>query len=820
MRNGIQKTNSSGPPGYLDGKTHPEPLRPASALVDQLDRSPCTTPLNETASKEPDSGSLDDLLASAASTPSNRHLMMPPTGVQRAYSTGMVHPMMVEDSTLQPSMQSVSALSRLQRAQTCGDGAYQQQQFHYNIHHLHQSENNYPNLQMPQIPPLIPQHPLTGQYHTVSSSDHSQNVGLMLDDSENSHSETNCFQEQPGKVQNGNYSGDAPKGGLEQMLADPNFVIPSAGYSPSSPANIFQPTPDIKKAFTNFHNASKFARDATSAFLGGESSSNIDLAGTHESYVSYHAALMRAGRRSSVGSGDVVSDRALPHRLPPLETVDEQNISIHKGMRLLKPVQGTESWQQGRRYLIGPAALATCSLSVINRLSGTLTMSATEAATSDLTQGFGTIDLGGALMTYIGEKHHLSLGKWSSCRLVLKQNYLYEFDVDTPINGLPRGFVHLQYAVAYPHADFHDSLELQFFASPCAKADHRTLMIQVQNREERDHWVTCLNKAAKLRLEDLWEFDSSRVLGVGRYASVVPAKRKAVLSHGTAGCALKIVDKNQFWRRVVKGRERADTLVRELAVQSTLTIKCGRVPTFVQLRGFFETSDNVVIELELLEGKDLFDYVKSKGVLGEEEAGVIIRDVLTSLDCMNRIGLAHRDVKPANILMTDIFKDGTSVKLGDFGMSTFVGVDGLVRGRCGTPGYVAPEILTAGTRAGYGNSVDVFSAGVSLYVMLAGYEPFYGETEKDLVEANKLAEIAYAESDWSRISPLARDLVERMLQKDPSQRITAKEALQHPWLATFAQKKSHGRIWKDTHGLKNLGLAVDETPEGGVCTLM
>ena len=601
------------------------------------------------------------------------------------------------------------------------------------------------------------------------------------------------------------------------MLADPNFVAATGGYSPSSPADMFQPTPDIKKAFTNFHNASTFARDSTSAFLGGETSSYADLAGAHESYVSYHAALMRTGRSRSIGTDEVVSDRDSSHRLPPLETVDEQNISIHKGMRLLKPLQGTEAWQQGRRYLIAPAALASCSLSVINRLSGTTTFSAREAATSDSFHGFGTINLGEALMTYIGEKHHLSLGKWSSCRLVLKQNYLFEFDLDTPINGLPRGFVHLQYAVAYPHADFHDSLELQFFASPCAKSDHRTLMIQVQNREERDHWVTCLNNATKLRLENMWEYDSSQVLGAGRYASVVPAKRKTNGSDGTPDCALKIVDKNEFWRRVVKGRERADTLVRELAVQSTLTVKCGRVPTFVQLRGFFETSDNVVIELELLEGKDLFEYVKSKGVLGEEEAGLIIRDVLTSLDCMNRIGLAHRDVKPANILMTDLFKDGTSVKLGDFGMSTFAGVDGLVRGRCGTPGYVAPEILTTGTRGGYGNSVDVFSAGVSLYVMLSGYEPFYGSNESELIQSNKVAEITYPKSDWGRVSSQAKDLVEKMLQKDPSKRITAKEALQHPWLSTFAQKQGHQ---SNSNGLKNLALTVEQTPEDGVCTIM
>jgi hypothetical protein len=120
----------------------------------------------------------------------------------------------------------------------------------------------------------------------------------------------------------------------------------------------------------------------------------------------------------------------------PLETVDEQNISIHKSMRLLKPIEGTDSWEQGRRYLIAPAALAACPLTVINKLSGGFVQSAAQAATAGTSRNtnakkrafFGTIELGEALITYVGDKHHLSLGKWSSCRLVLRQNYLMEYD--------------------------------------------------------------------------------------------------------------------------------------------------------------------------------------------------------------------------------------------------------------------------------------------------------------------------------------------------------------------------------------------------------
>jgi len=254
-------------------------------------------------------------------------------------------------------------------------------------------------------------------------------------------------------------------------------------------------------------------------------------------------------------------------------------------------------------------------------------------------------------------------------------------------------------------------------------------------------------------------------------------------------CALKVFDKNQYWRLVVKGRERADTIVREASVQATVTARCGRVPSFVKLLGFFETSDSVVLELELLDGTDLFKYVSSKGVLQEADAAPVMRDILQALEALNRIGLAHRDIKPANILMCPS-QHGPTCKIADFGMSTFVGVDGQLRGRCGTPGYVAPEIFEAAMHGGYRNNVDVFSAGVTLYVMLCGYEPFYGESDAELVAANKAAKIDFPEDEWKDISQEGRDLICKMAEPDPRKRISAADALKHPWFQRTAASAS------------------------------
>lgn len=605
-------------------------------------------------------------------------------------------------------------------------------------------------------------------------------------------------------------------------------------------------SPDTKKAFTKIHNSSEYGQDI-SPFLGGRAASNLDLAGAHKSCIATQQSMLlrsissnhkiSSDARTQFGSvprGLIEGQHSTQtnHNVPssflsqslPLDTLIDKN-RTNNDFRLLKPIQSADSWAQGRRYLIAPAALAACPLSTINSMSGLSTQSAMEAALSvDHPKASGVIELGDACMTYIGDQFHLTCGKWSSCRLVLRQNYLFEYDLSGPLNSLPRGITHLQHAFAKTSQDFQDALELHFYSSPCAKVDFRVLLIRVKKKEDRDHWITCLNNAARLQIEDLWEYKKDQPLGSGRYASIFPARRKMGRTmtgdkEHPCDCALKIIDKREFWRLVVKGRERCDTIVRELAVQSTLTAKCETKPTFLQIHGFFETSEKVVIELELLDGRDLFEYISSKGVLDEEEAGSIIREVLVALDSMSRAGIAHRDIKPANILMTrcDESNNVTSVKLGDFGMSTLVGVDGLIRGRCGSPGYVAPEILKAEAGEGYRNQVDMFSAGVTLYLMLCGYEPFYGESEMELINANKKAHIDFPDSDWRKISPEAKDLVAKMLKTDPKERITACEAVKHPWIIGLEQDSKRHRL----HNPESTNATSRNSKlEEGVCDIM
>lgn len=446
-------------------------------------------------------------------------------------------------------------------------------------------------------------------------------------------------------------------------------------------------------------------------------------------------------------------------------------------------------------------------------------------------KALGKIILGKATVAPLGMRSFLGeVYGWSTGVFILRQNYLFEYREGDSLNGLPWGYAQLPLAEAYPHNHFTNALHLDFFEKPCSKSGKRSLLLRVESKGERDRWVSLLQSAARMTMHDLYDIDESDgapEFGRGRYAVVRPARRKdwrtkvisfsdarymhAASSHDSFqnvasyeslggfnkssnadlekdtdaeyNCALKIIDKKEFWSTVRKGRERVDTLVREAAVQTTLAVKGGDTPGFLQLRNIFETGEHLVLELELLKGTDLFQHVSSRGILGEVEASHVMRDLLNCLKVLDQVGIAHRDIKPANLLMCDDEGiNNTKIKLADYGMASFVGVDNLVRGRCGTPGFVAPEILLTGVNGGYGNKVDMFSAGVTLYVMLSGYEPFYGETDAELIDANREGKVDFPHADWHSVSIEGRDLIERMLVIDPVKRIGPSEALRHPWI--------------------------------------
>lgn len=257
--------------------------------------------------------------------------------------------------------------------------------------------------------------------------------------------------------------------------------------------------------------------------------------------------------------------------------------------------------------------------------------------------------------------------------------------------------------------------------------------------------------------------------------------------------ALKIISKEGFWQRVQSGKERADAIVREVLAQSLVCQYANKLNSeedfpIVKLYGMLETLDDFSLELELMKSMDLFDQLSQDGVLPESTViDIATQLTLASKLCMG-VGIAHRDIKLSNITFprddhtNEASSSSVRVKLADFGMAGFKDKDGLLRGRCGTPGYVAPDILKAGVQEGYALNIDMFSIGVVCYTLLCGYEPFYGTDDTQLIKANKNVHYEFHLPEWGDISDNAKDWIRKCMSPYANSRLKPEEALAHVWL--------------------------------------
>jgi calcium/calmodulin-dependent protein kinase I len=186
----------------------------------------------------------------------------------------------------------------------------------------------------------------------------------------------------------------------------------------------------------------------------------------------------------------------------------------------------------------------------------------------------------------------------------------------------------------------------------------------------------------------------------------------------------------------------------------------------VALHAAFEDADAVHLVLDLCPGGDLVSLLQSRGPLPEPEAAGLMAQLADALAACHRRGVAHRDVKPDNLL----FDAAGALRLGDLGSADWFGDGRAMTGLVGTPCYVAPEVV-AGRE--YGEKVDVWSAGVVLYMMLSGTVPFYGATAGETFQAVLRGNLRFPPRAFAAVSPEAKDLMRRMLCKDVSRRLSA-----------------------------------------------
>ena len=179
-------------------------------------------------------------------------------------------------------------------------------------------------------------------------------------------------------------------------------------------------------------------------------------------------------------------------------------------------------------------------------------------------------------------------------------------------------------------------------------------------------------------------------------------------------------------------------------------------------------------------GGELFDRIVDQGHYTEGQARLATCKLLSAMKYMHDKGIAHRDLKPENMLMTAKGKNA-EIKITDFGLGKFFDAQSsMMKTPCGTPGYIAPEVLQM---RGYDEKCDVWSLGVIIYILLCGFPPFYADNDAQLFERIKKGKYEFIKPYWDPVSEQAKNFVRRMLVVEPKKRPTCEELLEDPWLA-------------------------------------
>ncbi|MEQ2193321.1 Serine/threonine-protein kinase dclk1 [Xenoophorus captivus] len=254
-----------------------------------------------------------------------------------------------------------------------------------------------------------------------------------------------------------------------------------------------------------------------------------------------------------------------------------------------------------------------------------------------------------------------------------------------------------------------------------------------------------------------------RILGYGNFAVV----RECVERSTGREYALKIISKDKC-----KGKEHM--------IQSEVAIlRRVKHPNIVLLIEEMDSHSDLYLVMELVKGGDLFDAITSSNRYTERDASCMLFNLASAIKYLHGLNIVHRDIKPENLLVYEHHDGSKSLKLGDFGLATVV--NGLLYAVCGTPTYVAPEIVA---ETGYGLKVDIWAAGVITYILLCGFPPFRGsgEDQETLFEEILKGHLEFAAPYWDNVSEFAKALITGMLQVVVDQRYTAVQVLDHPWV--------------------------------------
>eukprot|EP00929_Paragymnodinium_shiwhaense_P123855 TRINITY_DN9824_c0_g1_i1.p1 TRINITY_DN9824_c0_g1~~TRINITY_DN9824_c0_g1_i1.p1 ORF type:complete len:536 (+),score=142.80 TRINITY_DN9824_c0_g1_i1:157-1764(+) len=276
------------------------------------------------------------------------------------------------------------------------------------------------------------------------------------------------------------------------------------------------------------------------------------------------------------------------------------------------------------------------------------------------------------------------------------------------------------------------------------------------------------------RIQDVYEIEQKK-LGEGAYGTV------RVGVHKKCGSVRAI-------KTIMKARvNNLRRLEQEIGI-----MKLMDHPHIIKLYETFVDNRNVDLVMELCTGGELFDRIINAGHFTEATAAVVMQQIMRAVYHMHESGIVHRDLKPENFLFQNKGPIDTNViKIIDFGLSCQRKPAGeYLKTKVGTPYYVSPQVLNGR----YDHMCDLWSCGVIMYVLLAGYPPFNGTNDTEIFRKVRLGQVRFDRPEWRYISKDAQDLVRHLLMKQPQDRFSADQALQHDWIKDVAPRASNAPL--------------------------